>query len=89
MKAPVPGVQALVRAYANLTPVKMSLPRAERAWNWSDRCGHRILGFAHIGGRRIIGCRYLLGEDFQTDRRYGSVTLVNPFRTDPDQFFVR
>jgi len=36
-----------------------------------------------------LGCRWLLAEDFQHARRYGSVQIVNPFRTEPNALTPR
>jgi predicted nucleic acid-binding protein len=32
------------------------------------------------------GCGYLLSEDFQTGRTFGTVTVVNPFKALPAAF---
>jgi predicted nucleic acid-binding protein len=33
-----------------------------------------------------LGCRWLLTEDFQEGRKYGSVEVVNPFTAAPKAF---
>ena len=35
------------------------------------------------------GCRWLQSEDFQAGRRFGAVTVVNPFLQGPEQFGLR
>jgi len=35
-----------------------------------------------------LGCRWLLSEDFQHGRKYGSVLVLNPFRTKPEDIIT-
>jgi predicted nucleic acid-binding protein len=37
-----------------------------------------------VAAAEQTGCRYLLSEDFQAGRRFGDVTVVNPFETGPE-----
>lgn len=59
-----------------------------RAWHWVDDTGVNYWDSLIIASAERSGCRYLLSEDFQSGRKYGTITVVNPFRHAADEFLV-
>jgi predicted nucleic acid-binding protein len=57
-----------------------------RAWHWCDSAQLNFWDGLILGAAEQAGCRWLLTEDFQTGRRYGTVTVVNPFEHGPAEF---
>lgn len=63
-------------------------PRSRLAGSIALGLGWTSLG-SGFGDARILAaaerarCRWLLSEDFQAGRQFGSVTIVNPFRNEP------
>lgn len=67
-------------------PVGMSLGLIQRAWWWLDSAGLSYWDALIVAAAERADCRWLLSEDFQTGRKFESVTVVNPFRASPGQF---
>jgi len=59
----------------------------ERAWHWIDTAQVRFWDGLILASAEILGCRWLLTEDFQHARKYGAVQVMNPFRAEPDSVF--
>jgi predicted nucleic acid-binding protein len=76
----------IVESLALWQPVGMSPGLVQRAWWWLERAGLSYWDALIVAAAERAECRWLLSEDFQTDRRFESVTIVNPFRASPDQF---
>ena len=89
LKMPAAGVRALIRQYDAWGPITQSLPLMERAWQWSDRAGVPYWDALILAAAEVAGAEYLLSEDFQTGRRYGSITIIDPFRTPPAAVLAR
>lgn len=81
-----PEARKLVRGYAQWTPVETSLGLVERAWHWIDQAQLSYWDSLILAAAERAGCRYLLSEDFQAGRRFGAVTMVNPFLQRPGEF---
>ena len=60
----------------------------QRAWHWMDHAGVTYWDGLILAAAENSSCRWLLSEDFQDGRKYGSVQVINPFRTDPEQFLT-
>jgi predicted nucleic acid-binding protein len=58
----------------------------ERAWHWSDKSGIPYWDALIVAAAETAGCKYLLSEDFQPGQKFGGVTVVNPFRSSPEEF---
>lgn len=56
------------------------------AWQWCDRARLNFWDAMILAAAEQSGSRWLLSEDFQTDRRFGSVTVVSPFEHRPEDF---
>jgi predicted nucleic acid-binding protein len=57
-----------------------------RAWHWCDEAQINFWDAMIVAAAEQAGCRWLLSEDFQAGRRFGMVTVVNPFRSRPSEF---
>jgi predicted nucleic acid-binding protein len=89
LKLPRLSVRRTVRAYSEWQPSAFSMGLLERAWYWMDEAGTTYWDALIVASAEMLGCRWLLSEDFQEGRKYGTVHIVNPFRTDPDALVAR
>jgi predicted nucleic acid-binding protein len=64
-------------------PPDLTIGLIERAWHWSDEAQLDFWDAMILAAAERTKCRFLLGEDFQTGRSFGSVTILNPFETSP------
>ena len=86
LRAPVQGVRTTVETLAQWQPTGFGLGVVQRAWYWADKAGIPYWDSLIVASAEAAGCAYLLSEDFQTGRKFGDVTVVNPFRTGPEEF---
>ena len=86
VRAPAGDVRAMVEAFAQWQPTGFGLGVVQRAWYWADKTGVHYWDSLIVASAEAAGCAYLLSEDFQTGRKFGDVTVVNPFRTGPEEF---
>lgn len=82
--ASVATARALVEHYAQWTVSSFNVALLRRAWHWTDHAQIDYWDALILAAAETSGCRWLLSEDFQHGRRYGSVQVVNPFRTEPN-----
>ncbi|GJE54094.1 MULTISPECIES: PIN domain-containing protein [Methylobacterium] len=61
----------------------------EIAWAVRARLGYQWFDCLLLAAAVVHGCRYLLTEDMAHEAIFESVTLINPFRTSPDELFLR
>jgi predicted nucleic acid-binding protein len=77
----------VARSYVSLMsewkPPDVTIGLIERAWHWTDQTQVTFWEGLIVAAAERTKCRYLLSEDFQTGREFGSVTIVNPFETSP------
>ena len=57
-----------------------------RAWHWCDAAKINFWDALIVAAAEQSGSRWLLSEDFQTGRKFGEVTVVNPFLRPPADF---
>ena len=86
--APAPLARTLVQTYAEWGIVEFSLTLLQRAWHWTDHAGVNYWDALILAAAERAGCRWLLSEDFQHERTYGPMQVIDPFRVEPDGFFV-
>jgi predicted nucleic acid-binding protein len=86
LKALPASAQHNVEALIAWRPVDFGLAQVRRAWYWSDHAGTSYWDSLILAAAEASGCRYLLSEDFQTGRKYGMVTVINPFLSSPVDF---
>lgn len=89
-KLKVPSVTARnsVESLVEWAPLGFHIGLMRRAWHWMDQAGVTYWDGLILAAAESLGCRWLLSEDFQDGRKYGAIQVVNPFRTDPEQFFA-
>ena len=87
LKKPAPILRFIVEIYSEWQPIGFQLGLLQRAWHWCDHADLNYWDALILASAEALGCRWLLSEDFQEGRRYGTVEVVNPFRTAPAKFF--
>ena len=85
--APAAMIRRLVETYVEWGVTDFSFPLVSRAWHWVDHAGIGFWDALIVAAAERSGCRWLLSEDFQENRKFGSVQVVNPFRTKPAKIF--
>ena len=85
MGMPRPLVRNLALLYADWGPAPFSIELMKRAWHWTDRAQLRYWDALILAAAEFLSCRYLLTEDFQHGRTYGTVRAVNPFVATPEE----
>jgi predicted nucleic acid-binding protein len=85
-KASPSSVRASVEVFALWQPVGFGLGVLHRGWHWMDKAGVPYWDSLILAAAEAAGCSYLLSEDFQEGRKFDSVTVVNPFRSESSDF---
>jgi predicted nucleic acid-binding protein len=75
--------RAYVKAMLEWNPPDVTLGMIERAWHWTDQAQVSFWDGMIVAAAERTKCRFLLSEDFQTGREFGSITILNPFETSP------
>ncbi len=87
-KLRIPAVKVRVAAEdlaeMGIEPVRMET--LQRSWYWCDHAQLNYWDALILATAEQAGCNWLLSEDFQAGRRYGTVTIVNPFEREPAEF---
>ena len=86
LKTPVARARENVETLALWQPTDFGLGLLHRAWYWSDRGGLAYWDSLILAAAETSGCKYLLSEDFQAGRKFGDLTVVNPFLSGPEEF---
>jgi predicted nucleic acid-binding protein len=77
----------VARSYVGLmsewNPPDVTITLIERAWHWTDKAQITFWDALIVAAAERTECRFLLSEDFQTGRRFDSITVLNPFDTPP------
>ena len=76
----------IVEDLSHWRPVGTSLGVVQQAWQWMDAAQLSYWDALILAAAQRSGARYLLSEDFQGDRRYGDVQVLNPFDHSPADF---
>ena len=71
--------QEAVILFSTWNPPDVTVTLFERAWFWSDNATITFWDAMVVAAAERTGCRWLLSEDFQPGRAFGSVTVLNPF----------
>jgi predicted nucleic acid-binding protein len=56
----------------------------DRARRVQDACGYRWYDCLIVASATVSGCRYLVTEDLDHQRSIDGLTIVNPFRIQPE-----
>jgi predicted nucleic acid-binding protein len=79
-----PGAaRGMVEDLSHWRPVGTSLGLIEHAWQWMDRAQVPYWDALILAAAQRSGSAYLLSEDFQANRRYQDVLVLNPFDRSP------
>ena len=74
-----------VRRFQSWEPLDTSFALVERAWYWLDSAGLSYWDGLILAAAERSGARYLLSEDFQANRQFHDVRIVNPFHLSPKE----
>jgi predicted nucleic acid-binding protein len=80
---PILEVRRTIEAFTRWEPQDTSLSILELAWDWMEQAQLSYWDSLILAAAQRSGCRWLLSEDFQHERQYGPVTVLNPFRVVP------
>jgi len=82
-----PGTaREIVEDLGHWRPVDTSLGLVQQAWAWMDAGQLSYWDALILAAALRSGAAYLLSEDFQADRRYGDIQVLNPFDRSPVEF---
>ncbi len=85
---PTDRARAIVKSFENWEPESPGFRSIGRAWYWCDHAQINFWDALIVASAEQAGCRYLLSEDFQAGRRFGALTVVNPFERSPGELRV-
>lgn len=87
IRAPVKIIRPAVLLYSRWLRAEFGFGTIERAWYWMDHAGVSYWDGLILASAESSGCGWLLSEDFQAGRKYGSIQVIDPFQTEPREFF--
>jgi predicted nucleic acid-binding protein len=89
-KLNVPAVRArtVVELLSEWQNTEAGLETIRRAWHWCDHAQLSYWDAMIVSAAERSSCLWLLSEDFEDARKFGRVTVVNPFRHDPSEIGV-
>lgn len=67
----------------------LSTPECDIAWDVRETLGYQWFDCLLLASAANAGCSHFLSEDMGHETRYGSLTIINPFRVDPDSFLSK
>jgi predicted nucleic acid-binding protein len=76
----------IVEDLSHWKPVDTSLGLVQQAWQWMDVAQLSYWDALILAAAERSGARYLLSEDFQGERDYAGVHVLNPFDHSPSEF---
>jgi predicted nucleic acid-binding protein len=76
----------MVKDLSHWKPVDTSLGLIQQAWYWMDEAQLPYWDALILAAAQRSGARYLLSEDFQVDRIYHDIQVLNPFDHAPAEF---
>jgi len=80
------NAREIVQDLSYWMPVDTSLGLAPHAWAWMDAEQLSYWDALILAAALRSGSAYLLSEDFQADRRYGDLQVLNPFEHSHAEF---
>jgi predicted nucleic acid-binding protein len=79
-----PDLRRFAQSLLPLCRAPAGLAVAEQAWMIEDHTGYSWFDCLLLASAAASGCRFFVSEDLQHERAIESVTIINPFRTEPD-----
>lgn len=89
LRVPESHARSVVELLSEWQMPEMGIEVLRRAWLWSDKAHLSLWDALILAAAERCQCRWLLSEDFQDGRKYGTVTVINPFRHRPAEFEFR
>jgi len=80
------AAREIVEDLSQWRPVDTSVGLIREAWEWMDAAQLSYWDALILAAAQRAGARYLLSEDFQDGRSFGSVQVLNPFGHSPSEF---
>jgi predicted nucleic acid-binding protein len=80
------SAREMVEELSHWRPVDTSMGLVQQAWHWVDAAQLSYWDALILAAAQRSGAQYLLSEDFQPDRRYQEVQVLNPFDHSPSDF---
>jgi len=80
------SAREIVEDLSHWGPVGASLGLVQQAWQWMDMTQLPYWDALILSAAERSGSRYLLSEDFQSDRKYAEIQVLNPFEYAPADF---
>jgi predicted nucleic acid-binding protein len=76
----------IVEDLAHWKPVDTTLGLVQQAWHWTDAAQLTYWDALILAAAQRAGARYLLSEDFQSNRYYDEILVLNPFEHSASDF---
>jgi len=76
----------IVEDLTHWRPVDTTLGLVQQAWYWMDSAQLSYWDALILAAAERSGARYLLSEDFQPNRRYRDMQVLNPFEHSASDF---
>ncbi len=86
VRVPKKIARQLAEDFAQWRPPEVTIGLIRRAWHWNDQAQCSYWDGLILAAAERLECTWLLSEDFQNGRRFGQVTIVNPFLHTPEEF---
>lgn len=67
----------------------LSAAEMDNAWDVREALGYQWFDCLLIASAANAGCSHFLSEDMSHGERYGSLTIINPFKVDPVSFLSK
>jgi predicted nucleic acid-binding protein len=83
-KIPRVSVRQDIRDLMAWRPIMADAKLVESAWDFQDRFKIAWWDSLIVAAAHAAHCRYILTEDFQDGQVFDKLTIVNPFRHDPN-----
>jgi predicted nucleic acid-binding protein len=82
-----PGrAREIVEDLAHWKPVDTTLGLVQQAWHWTETAQLTYWDALILAAAQRAGARYLLSEDFQPNRYYDEILVLNPFEHSASDF---
>ena len=76
----------IVEDLAHWKPVDTTFGLVQQAWHWMDSAQLSYWDALIVAAAQRAGARYLLSEDFQPNRRYDEIQVLNTFEYSASNF---
>lgn len=86
MQLEAPVAREMVDDLAQWKPVDTSHGLIKQAWHWMDAAQLSYWDALIVAAAQRSGALFLLSEDFQADRNFDDVRVLNPFQHQASEF---